>query len=103
MRINLSKILGLIAVAGLSTVVQLGASTPADARRVGRGPGVRHVHVHHHNNYNRNRRVARGVAVGVATGVVIGTAARSNTCSNLAYRCNRGDVWACGDYDQRCY
>ena len=100
MRLSSSIVLGLLAAAGLAATIQLGTSTPADARRVVRGSSVKHVHVHHHY---RNRRVARGVAVGVATGVVIGTSVRANTCSNLAYRCNRGEVWACIDHDQRCY
>ncbi len=107
MRITLSKAFALAAVAGLAAILQFGTSTPADARRAVRAHSVRHVNVRQvnvrHNNYYRNRRIARGVAVGVGTAVVVGTAARVNTCSNLAYRCNRGEVWACIDHDSRCY
>ena len=69
-------------------------SNTAEARRV--HVGNHRVHVNRH--YYNGRRIARGVAVG--------TVARSSyrySCGNLAYRCNRGEVWACIDHDTRCY
>lgn len=110
MRFDFGKVLACIAVAGLVIAAQFGAASPAEARRGVhaarhvRVSGVRRVNVKrvHVQNYSRHR-VARGVAVGVATGVVVNSAVRVNSCSNLAYRCNRGDVGACISYDQRCY
>lgn len=109
MRTNIGKALSCFVVAALISVAQFGAATPADAKRGVRAHGVRHArvnrvrvkhaHVHHYNRH----RVARGVAAGVATGVVISSAARYNTCSNLTYRCNRGEIWACIEHDNRCY
>jgi len=108
MRTTFAKALGCIAVAVIAALTQFGAASDADARKGVRVKSHKNVHVHVNRNYvNRHRvrrGVATGVAVGVATGVAINSAARyGNTCSNLAYRCNRGEVWACIDHDQRCY
>jgi ABC-type transport system involved in Fe-S cluster assembly fused permease/ATPase subunit len=104
MPITLSKILSFVAVAALVSAAQFGAATSADAKRVVRHKTVKHVHVHHHKRHrNVARGVATGVAVGVATGIVINSATRTNTCSKLTYRCNRGDIGACIDHDTLCY
>ena len=102
MRIGFGRALAFFTVAALVSAAQFAVTSPAEARRIARAHAVKHVHVHKHNRYV-NRRVARGVAVGVTTGVVVSRSARYNTCSNLRYRCNRGEVWACIDHDTRCY
>lgn len=96
-----------IAAFAMAGAYLVATSDDAEARRIKAG---RHVSAHavrhvSHPVRRSTRRVARAAAVGVAVGVTVGAAARSYrySCGNLAYYCNRGQGWACSEYDRRCW
>lgn len=87
--------------AGLAAILAVSASVPtattADAR-------------------NRGGKIAAGIALGIAAGALIANSRRShaddgyyvrrsgeyNRCERWAWKCDRGNDWACEKFDRNC-
>lgn len=89
---------------GASSSTEVGYVT-TQGRGFRRGGGRAFVGVPRRRN-NVGRNVAIGIGAAVLGAAILSQGARAsgggNSCSRLAFRCDRGEGWACRSFNRNC-